>query len=191
MMPNLDVWRPCDTVETFVAWQVAIEHRTCPTALILTRQNLPYQPRDTGQIAAIRRGGYVLKDCAGTPRTVIIATGSEVALAVAAQKDLSEQGIAVRVVSMPSPFLFDQQDAGYRASVLPRGVPRVAVEAGVTGYWCRYVGLDGVVVGIDRFGESGPADQLFAFLGVTAKNVVDAVKLTQRGQVERMSRALS
>jgi transketolase len=176
MMPNLDVWRPCDSVETFVAWQVALEHAKTPTALMLTRQNLPHQARDAGQIAAIRRGGYVLKDCAGTPKAVIIATGSEVALAVAAQQTLAEKGIAVRVVSLPSSFVFEQQDAAYRASVLPRGIPRVAVEAGVTGYWRQYVGLEGAVVGIDRFGECGPAAQVFEYLGVTAAKVVAAVE---------------
>ena len=176
LMPNLDVWRPCDSVETLVAWQTAIEHRSTPTALILTRQNVPHQPRDADQIAAIRRGGYVLKDCPGTAQAVIIATGSEVGLAVAAQQTLAEKGIAVRVVSLPSSFLFDQQDAAYRASVLPRGIPRVAVEAGVTGYWRQYVGLDGAVVGIDRFGECGPAAQVFEFLGITAAKVVEAVE---------------
>ena len=176
MVPNLDVWRPCDSVEAFVAWQVALEHKETPTALILTRQNLPHQTRDDAQVKAIRKGGYVLKDCAGAPKAVIIATGSEVALAVAAQAKLAEQGIAVRVVSLPSSFAFEQQDAAYRASVLPRGIPRVAVEAGVTGYWRQYVGLEGAVVGIDRFGECGPATQVFEYLGITADKVVAAVK---------------
>jgi transketolase len=176
MMPNLDVWRPCDSVEAFVAWQTAIEHRSTPTALILTRQNLPHQARDADQIKAIRRGGYVLKDCVGTPKAVIIATGSEVGLAVTAQQALADKGIAVRVVSMPSNFIFDQQDAAYRDAVLPRGIPRVAVEAGVTGYWRQYVGLEGAVVGIDRFGECGPANQVFEFLGVTAAKVAEAVE---------------
>ena len=176
MVPNLDVWRPCDSVEAFVAWRTAIEHKATPTALILTRQNLPHQARDAAQIAAVAKGGYVLKDCAGTPQAVIIATGSEVALAVAAQAKLAEQGIAVRVVSLPSSFAFEQQDAAYRASVLPRGIPRVAVEAGVTGYWRQYVGLEGAVVGIDRFGECGPATQVFEYLGITADKVVAAVK---------------
>ena len=176
MLPNLDVWRPCDSVEAFVAWRTAIEHKATPTALILTRQNLPHQARDAAQVAAIAKGGYVLKDCAGTPQAVIIATGSEVALAVAAQAKLAEQGIAVRVVSLPSSFAFEQQDAAYRASVLPRGIPRVAVEAGVTGYWRQYVGLEGAVVGIDRFGECGPATQVFEYLGITADKVVAAVK---------------
>ncbi|MDR0440449.1 MAG: transketolase [Candidatus Accumulibacter sp.] len=176
MVPNLDVWRPCDAVETFVAWQIALEHRETPTALILTRQNLAHQARNGEGIAAIRKGGYVLRDCAGTPKAVIIATGSEVAPAVAAQEALAEKGIPARVVSMPSPFLFDQQEAAYRDAVLPRGIPRVAVEAGVTGYWRQYVGLEGAVVGIDRFGESGPAAQVFEFLGITAAKVVEAVE---------------
>jgi len=176
MVPNLDVWRPCDSVEAFVAWQVALEHKQTPTALILTRQNLAHQPRDAEQIKAIRKGGYVLKDCVGAPKAVIIATGSEVALAVAAQQSLAEQGIPVRVVSMPSNFLFDQQDATYRNDVLPRGIPRVAVEAGVTSYWRQYVGLEGAVVGIDRFGECGPAAQVFEYLGITAAKVVEAVQ---------------
>jgi len=176
MVPNLDVWRPCDSVEAFVAWQVALEHKQTPTALILTRQNLAHQPRDVKQIAAIRKGGYVLKDCAFEPQAVIIATGSEVALAVDAQKALAEKGVPVRVVSMPSPFLFNQQDASYRNDVLPRGIPRVAVEAGVTSYWRQYVGLEGAVVGIDRFGECGPAAQVFEYLGVTAAKVAEAVE---------------
>jgi transketolase len=181
MVPNLDVWRPCDSVEAFVAWQVAVEHRTTPTALILTRQNLPHQPRDAGQIAAIRKGGYVLKDCAGTPKAVIIATGSEIALAVAAQQTLADKGVPVRVVSMPSNFAFDRQDAAYRNEVLPRGVPRVAVEAGLTAGWYRYVGLDGAVVGIDRFGECGPATQVFEYLGITSAKVVAAVESVVAG----------
>ena len=176
MVPNLDVWRPCDSVETFVAWQMALEHKTTPTALILTRQNLPHQSRDEGQLQAIRRGGYVLKDCVGAPQAVIIATGSEVSLAIAAQQTLAEKGVPVRVVSIPSSFVFEQQEASYRNDVLPRGVPRVAVEAGVTGYWRQYVGLEGAVVGIDRFGECGPAGQVFEFLGVTAAKVVEAVE---------------
>ena len=176
MVPDLDVWRPCDSVEAFVAWQMAIEHRTTPTALILSRQNLPHQARDAGQIAAIRQGGYVLKDCAGAPKAVIIATGSEVGLAVDAQKALAEKGVAVRVVSMPSNFMFDQQGKAYRDAVLPRGVPRVAVEAGVSDYWRKYVGLEGAVVGIDRFGECGPAAQVFDYLGITAAKVAEAVE---------------
>ena len=176
MVPNLDVWRPCDSVEAFVAWQTAVEHKSTPTALILTRQNLAHQAREADQVAAIRKGGYILKDCAGTPKAVIIATGSEVSLAVAAQQALAEKGVPVRVVSMPSVFAFEQQDAGYRAEVLPRGIPRVSVEAGSTTGWYRYVGLDGAAVGIDRFGECGPAAQVFEYLGITATKVVEAVE---------------
>jgi transketolase len=176
MVPNLDVWRPCDAVETFVAWQVAVEHRSTPTALILSRQNLPHQPRDVGAIAAIRRGGYVLADGAETPQAVIVATGSEVGLAVAARQALAEKGIPVRVVSMPSTFAFERQDAAHRDAVLPLGIPRVAVEAGATAGWYRFVGLDGAVVGIDRFGECGPADRVFEHLGVTVAAVVAAVE---------------
>ncbi len=180
MIPNMDVWRPCDSVEAFVAWQMAAEHKTTPTALILTRQNLAHQARDAAQLAAIRKGGYVLKDCAGTPKAVIIATGSEVALAVAAQEALAAKGVPVRVVSMPSNFMFDQQDAAYRQSVLPCGIPRVAVEAGVTEGWWKYVGLEGKVIGIDRFGECGPANQVFEYLGITAAKVTEAVEAVIR-----------
>lgn len=176
MIPNLDVWRPCDSVETFVAWQQAIEHRQTPTALILTRQNLPFQVRSEAQIESIRRGAYVLSDCAATPRALILATGSEVGLAMAAQKTLADEGIPVRVISIPSSFMFEQQGADYRESVLPRGIPRVAVEAGVSAWWRQYVGIEGAVVGIDRFGESGPAAQVFEFLGITAAKVVEAVR---------------
>jgi len=143
---------------------------------LFTRQTVPHQPRTAEQIENIKRGGYVLSDCVGTPQAVIIATGSEVSLAIAAQQSLAEKGIPVRVVSMPSSFLFDRQDAAYRNDVLPRGIPRVAVEAGVTGYWRQYVGLEGAVVGIDRFGECGPAAQVFEYLGVTAAKVTEAVE---------------
>ena len=176
MVPNLDVWRPCNSVETFVAWQIAIEHRSNPTALILTRQNLPHLAHHSNQTSMIRRGGYVLKDCSGAPKAVIIATGSEVCVALDAQQALAEKGIAVRVVSMPSSFMFDQQDVSYRESVLPRSVPRVAVEAGITGYWRQYVGLEGAVVGIDRFGESAPVSQVFEYFGITAAAVLTAVE---------------
>ena len=175
-IPNLDVWRPCDTVESTVSWAAAIERRDGPSCLVFSRQNLPFQERDAEKIAAIRRGGYVLADAPGKPQAVIIATGSEVALAVGAQKALAEQGIAVRVVSMPCSDVFDRQDASYRDSVLPRGVPRVAVEAGVPDFWRKYVGLEGAVVGIDRFGESAPAGALFKYFGFTVENVVAAVK---------------
>ena len=176
LMPNLDVWRPCDTVESLVAWQVAIEHDDCPTALLFTRQSVAHQTRSSDAIANIRRGGYVLRDCAGTPQAVIIATGSEVGLAVGAQEALAREGVAVRVVSFPSHFMFERQSAAYRDSVLPRGIPRVAVEAGVTGYWRQYVGLEGAVIGIDRFGECGPQEQVYDYLGITVPKVVEAVR---------------
>ena len=182
LIPNMTVWRPCDTVETAVAWAAAIEHRSGPACLLFTRQNVPFQKRDAAQIAAIRRGGYVLADWSGTgaKRAVIIATGSEVALAMGARDALAAEGIAVRVVSMPCTSLFDGQDAAYRASVLPRGVPRVAVEAGSTDGWRKYVGAAddsrGAVVGIDTYGESAPAAVLFKHFGFTVENVAAAVR---------------
>jgi transketolase len=142
---------------------------------VLSRQNLPYVKRDAATLDAVRRGGYVISDAAGA-KAVIIATGSEVGLALATQKKLAEEGIAVRVVSMPSAEAFERQDAAYRASVLPKGLPRVAVEAGVSDYWRKYVGLEGAVVGIDRFGESAPAGELFKYFGFTPENVAKAVK---------------
>ncbi|MCL4682088.1 MAG: transketolase [Rhodocyclaceae bacterium] len=176
MIPNMDVWRPCDTVETMVAWTQAVEKASGPTALCLSRQNLPFVKRDDAQIAAIAKGGYVLSEAQGKAQAVIIATGSEVDLALKAQAELAKEGIAVRVVSMPNTNAFDRQDAAYRNSVLPKGLPRVAVEAGVTGGWYKYVGLDGAVIGLDRFGESAPAGVLFKEFGFTAENVVKAVK---------------
>jgi transketolase len=176
MIPNMDVWRPCDTVETMVAWTQAVEKRSGPTSLCLSRQNLPFVKRDDAQIAAIKRGGYVIAEAQGPARAVIIATGSEIDLALKAQATLAEKGVPVRVVSMPSTNAFDRQDAAYRASVLPPGLPRVAVEAGVTGGWYKYVGLDGAVIGLDRFGESAPAGELFKEFGFTAANVAKAVE---------------
>jgi len=177
LIPNMEVWRPCDAVEAAVAWIAAIERRDGPTSLLLSRQNLPFQKRSGEQIAAISRGGYVLEEAAGAaPQAVIIATGSEVPLALAAQQALAGEGVAVRVVSMPSTTVFDRQDAAWRDAVLPPGVPRAAVEAGVSDYWRKYVGLDGAVVGVDRYGESAPAAEVFRFLGVTAENVVKAVR---------------
>ena len=182
LIPNLDVWRPCDSVETAVAWAAAIERADGPTALLFTRQNVPFQRRDAGQIAAIRAGGYVLADwaIATGKRAVIIATGSEVALAMSARDTLAAEGIAVRVVSMPCTRAFDRQDAGYRASVLPPGVPRVAVEAGSTDGWRKYVGAAddprAAVIGLDTFGESAPAGVLFKHFGITAEAVAAAVR---------------
>jgi transketolase len=174
MIPGMSVWRPCDTVESAVAWQAAIEKQDGPSCLIFSRQGLPYQERSAEQIASIRKGGYILKDCDGTPDVIIIATGSEVALAMGAAGKLADK--KVRVVSMPSTTVFDAQDEDYRETVLPGNVTaRVAVEAAVTGGWYKYVGLDGAVVGIDRFGESAPAGQLFELFGFTVDNVVKAV----------------
>ncbi len=179
LIPGFDVWRPCDTVETTVAWIAALGRGDGPSALLLSRQNLPFQKRDASTLAQIARGGYVLADAEGA-RAVIIATGSEVALAMGAKTKLAEQGIAVRVVSMPSTGVFDRQDAAWRESVLPAGLPRVAVEAGVSDYWRKYVGAvdsrRGAVVGIDRFGESAPGPKLFEHFGFTVDNVVKAVK---------------
>jgi transketolase len=175
LIPFMDVWRPCDTVETAVAWQAAVERRDGPTALLLTRQNVPFQKREG--LDGVRKGGYVLSD-APDPKAVIIATGSEVQLAVAAQKLLADEGIPVRVVSMPSTSVFDRQPEDYRDAVLLRNIPRIAVEAGVTDFWRKYVGLDGAVVGIDRFGESAPAGELFKHFGFTAQHVAEAVKST-------------
>jgi transketolase len=175
-IPNMDVWRPCDTVESTVAWVRAIERRDGPSILIFSRQNLPFQKRDAGLIKQIDKGGYILSEAAdGKPQAVIIATGSEVGLAIMAQKALAETGIQVRVVSMPCTNVFDRQDREYKDSVLPKGIGRVAVEAGVTDYWRKYVGLEGAVVGIDTFGESAPAGELFKHFGFTVENVVKAV----------------
>jgi transketolase len=174
MIPNMDVWRACDTVESAVSWKMALENKTGPSCLIFSRQNLDFQKRSAQQLADISRGGYVLKDCAGTPDAIIIATGSEVALAMGAAEQL--KGKKIRVVSMPSTTTFDKQDVAYKESVLPAGVTaRVAVEAAVTDGWYKYVGLNGAVVGIDRFGESAPAPELFKYFGFTVENVVKAV----------------
>ncbi len=176
LMPNMSVWRPCDAVETAVAWRHAIENDTGPTSLVLTRQGVPHQPRSSEQIANIARGGYVLRETDGTPDVLLIATGSEVALAGAAADALAADGIAARVISMPSVDAFDAQDAAYRESVLPPDVTvRVAIEAGVTEGWWRFVGPQGRVVGLDRFGESAPAGELFEHFGFTTDNVVAAV----------------
>ncbi len=178
LIPHLDSWRPCDTVESAVAWSHAVARRDGPSTLIFSRQNLQYQERSVEQIADIRRGGYVLKDAAPeqVARAILIATGSEVELAMQAALQLAAEGIAVRVVSMPSTEVFDRQDAAYKAGVLIKGVPRVAVEAGVTAFWHKYVGLDGAVVGIDTFGESAPAGALFKYFGFTVERVAAAVK---------------
>ncbi|MQA37591.1 transketolase [Rugamonas aquatica] len=175
LIPNLDNWRPCDTVESMVAWGAAVKRKDGPSTLIFSRQNLPYQERSAQQIADVARGGYVLSEVAGA-KVTLIATGSEVELAVAAASALAAEGIAARVVSMPSTDVFDRQDAAYKASVLTKGLPRVAIEAGVTDFWYKYVGLEGAVVGIDTFGESAPAGVLFKHFGFTVENVVAKVK---------------
>jgi transketolase len=173
MIPRMSVWRPCDAVETAVAWKTAVQKKNGPTSLILSRQNLEHQDRSDAQIADIARGGYVLKDSDGAPEVIVIATGSEVGLAVAAAE---ASGKNVRVVSMPSTDTFDAQDEGYRESVLPSScTARVAVEAGVRDFWRKYVGLNGAVVGIDTFGESAPAGDLFKHFGFTVENVASAI----------------
>jgi len=174
LIPNLDNWRPCDTTESAIAWKEAIKRRNGPSTLIFSRQNLQFQQRSAEQVAAIARGGYVLHDAPGA-KAILIATGSEVELAMQAAKSLAARNVPVRVVSMPSTDVFERQDAGYRADVLPRALPRVAVEAGVSAFWHKYVGLDGAVVGIDTFGESAPAGVLFEHFGFTVENVVAAV----------------
>lgn len=183
LIPGMDVWRPCDTVETAIAWAAALEKRNGPSCLLFTRQNVPFVKRNDAQIAAVERGGYVLADFDATvtgARAVVLATGSEVALALAARDALAKDGVNVRVVSLPCTSAFDRQDAAYRESVLPRGVPRVAVEAGVTDFWRKYVGAvddpRAAVVGIDTFGESAPAPVLFKHFGFTPERVVAAVR---------------
>ncbi len=178
MIPNMGVWRPCDAVETAVAWKIAIERAIGPTCLLLSRQNLPHQPRTAEQLANIAKGSYVLLDCGcSTPDAILIGTGSEVELAVAAAKELITKGKKIRVVSMPSTDCFESQSKEYQQSVLPDAVQaRVAIEAGVTTGWYRYVGAKGRVIGIDRFGESAPAEQLFPYFGFTVENVVKAVE---------------
>ncbi|MFI3197580.1 MAG: transketolase [Methylococcaceae bacterium] len=177
LIPNIQVWRPCDAVETTVSWKAAFERQHGPSILVFSRQNLPHVPRTQEQIEAISRGGYILSDCDGQPEAIIIATGSEVELALKAAEQLNAAGKKIRVVSMPSTNIFDAQDAAYRESVLPSAVTqRVAVEAGVTDGWWKYVGTNGKIVGLDRFGESAPAGQLFKEFGFTVENVVKNVE---------------
>jgi len=171
-IPNNDVWRPCDAVESAVSWRAAIERSNGPSCLVFSRQNLDHQARSEAQVADIARGGYVLKAGGANPRLILIATGSEVGLAVKAAAQLGDD---VRVVSMPSTDVFDRQDAAYRESVLPNACrKRVAIEAGVKDFWRKYVGLDGAVIGIDTFGASAPADKLFPHFGFTVECVVEA-----------------
>jgi transketolase len=177
IIPNMTLWRPCDSVETAVAWGDALERRTGPTSLILTRQSLAHQARSAEQQANIRRGGYVLLDCSGVAECIVIATGSEVSLAIDAAKQLAQQGRRIRVVSMPSTSVFDAQDAAYRESVLPKAITkRVAIEAGVTDGWWRYLGSEGAVLGMTTFGASAPAKDLFKHFGFTVENVVKVVQ---------------
>jgi transketolase len=176
MIPNMNLWRPCDTVETAVSWKAAIERRDGPSCLVFSRQALKHQSRSAEQIEAISRGGYILRDCEGTPDAIIIATGSEIELAVAACKAEALVNKKIRVVSMPCTAVFDRQPQDYRDSVLPPSVSaRIVVEAAVTAGWYKYVGLDGIVIGIDTFGESAPAKELFAYFGFTVDKVVEAV----------------
>lgn len=177
MTPNMSTWRPCDQVESVIAWQCGIERNDGPTALVFSRQNLVQQPRTAEQLANVYRGGYVLKDCTGTPEVILIATGSEVGITVESAEKLTAVGHKVRVVSMPSTDVFDKQNATYRESVLPAAVKaRVAVEAGIADYWYKYVGLNGVIVGMTTFGESAPAEQLFKEFGFTVDNVLANVQ---------------
>ena len=177
LMPNMSVWRPCDAVETAVAWRYAIERQDGPTSLILTRQGLPHQARSAAQIADIARGGYVLKDTDGEADIILIATGSELALAMSAAEVLAADGVNARVVSMPCTDVFEAQDAAYRESVLPAALTaRVVIEAGVTASWWRYAGPAGQVIGLDRFGASAPADKLFEYFGFSTDNVVAVAK---------------
>ena len=177
LIPNLNTWRPCDQVESAIAWKAAIERTDGPSALIFTRQNLAQMDRTSEQLANVTRGAYVLKDCAGTPDLIFIATGSEVELAVKAAEQLTAEGKKIRVVSMPSTNVFDKQDEAYREAVLPSAVTkRVAVEAGIADFWYKYVGFNGRIVGMNSFGESAPADQLFKLFGFTVDNVVAKAK---------------
>ncbi|EJL6705043.1 TPA: transketolase [Vibrio cholerae] len=177
MTPNMSTWRPCDQVESAMAWKLAIERKDAPSALIFSRQNLAQQPRSAEQVANIAKGGYILKDCAGQPELILIATGSEVELAVAAYEQLSAEGKAVRVVSMPSTDAFDKQDAAYREAVLPSAVTkRIAIEAGIADFWYKYVGFGGRIIGMTSFGESAPAGELFKLFGFTTENVVKQAK---------------
>ena len=173
LVPNLDTWRPCDQVETAVAWLNMVERKDGPSDIVLTRQGLEQMPRTAEQIAAISKGGYILKDCEGTPDLIYIATGSEVALAFHAAEELEKEGKKVRVVSMPCCEVFDRQSAEYKEQILPKAVrARVAIEAGTTTTWYKYVGLDGKVLGLDHYGASAPADLLFKRYGFTVENAV-------------------
>ena len=177
LTPNMSTWRPCDQVESAVAWKYAIERKDGPTSLIFSRQNLIQQDRDAAQVANIAKGGYILKDCEGKPELILIATGSEVGIAAEAYAQLTAEGRKVRLVSMPATELFDKQDAAYRESVLPSDVTaRIAIEAGIADYWYKYVGFDGRIIGMTTFGESAPAEELFKMFGFTTDNIVETAK---------------
>ncbi|WP_338137384.1 transketolase [Vibrio natriegens] len=177
LTPNMSTWRPCDQVESAVAWKLAIERKDAPTALIFSRQNLAQQERTAEQVADIAKGAYILKDCEGKPELILIATGSEVELAVEAAAQLTAEGKQVRVVSMPSTDAFDKQDAAYREAVLPSDVTaRIAIEAGIADFWYKYVGFGGKIIGMTTFGESAPAGELFKMFGFTTENVVNTAK---------------
>jgi len=172
VMPNMDVWRPCDVTESAIAWKVAIENRETPSSLVFTRQSTPFLERGTRQMNSVAKGGYVLRDCRGKPDLILIATGSEVGLAIDAAERLKDEGHKVRVVSMPCTRIFDAQSKAYRETVLPpEVVNRISIEAGTTGCWWKYVGSNGRVIGIDTFGESAPAEKLFEHYGFTVDNV--------------------
>jgi len=176
LIPNMALWRPCDAVESLVAWKMACQATDQPSSLVFSRQGLAHQERTAQQISDIEKGGYILSDCSGTPDVILIATGSEVGLAIESAAKLTEQGKAVRVVSMPSTSHFDAQNADYKESVLPSNVTkRVALEAGISDYWYKYVGIQGAVVGMTTFGESAPAGELFEHFGFTVANVVETV----------------
>jgi transketolase len=177
----MTLWRPCDDVEAHAAWADAISRRNGPTSLVLTRQALPHQSRTPEQLAALRKGGYVLSDSTGAPELVIIATGSEVALAMDAQKALAGEGKRVRVVSMPCTEVFDAQPADYRDAVLPPGVPRIAIEAGSPDWWCRYVGPRERAIGMTTFGASAPAKDLFRHFGFTVERVAQVARAALGG----------
>jgi len=183
LVPNMDVWRPCDGVESAVAWEQAVKRSDGPSTLVMSRQNLPHQSRSSDTLGNIARGGYVLRQCEGTPDAIVIATGSEVSLAMEAAMTLESGGKQVRVVSMPCVEVFERQDSAYRNEVLPSHVTaRVALEAGTTNCWYRYVGLDGAVMGIDRFGESAPGDELFDYFGFTVSNAINLVEQVMDGK---------
>jgi transketolase len=177
LIPNLSVWRPCDATEVAVAWKAAIERPDGPSCLVLSRQNLPSQRRTSEAVAAIQRGGYILRDCDGVPEAILIATGSEVQLATAAAEQLAERGRQIRVVSLPAVDVFEAQDATYREAVLPAAVTRrLVIEAGVTTSWYKYIGMSGKIIGLDRFGASAPGGVLFKYFGFTVENVVRTVE---------------